>query len=331
MKEFELINKLFKPLIKKTDFAQDLADDVAKISIKDDEELIISKDMICEDVHFLRKDGGHKIASKLLRVNLSDIAASGAKPQFYMLGVSKNDSLDINFLQDFAQGLNETQELFDVSLIGGDTVATKSKNDRLFFSITIFATTKRGQILSRQNAKPGDLIFVSGAIGDAFLGLNINQNSPLCQELNFTSTEKSYLLNRHFYPEPRINLGQKLIEHKLSNCAIDISDGILADLEHICNSSKVSAQIYLDKIPTFFTKKLAYSKHSNLISRGDDYELIFTADAQNFDKIMQLQQEINLQISHIGQISQSKNNKIELFDNSSQKKLIKKQQTGYEH
>ena len=113
MNEFELINQLFKPLVKKSFISQDLCDDVAKISLKDGEQLIVSKDIICENVHFYRNDGGYKIASKLLRSNLSDIASSGAKPAFYMLGFSKIN--DDNFIKDFVRGLKDTQNIYDLS------------------------------------------------------------------------------------------------------------------------------------------------------------------------------------------------------------------------
>lgn len=332
MKEFELINKLFKPLVKKNDFAQDLADDVALIDIKNDEKLVVSKDLICEDVHFFRKDGGFKVASKLLLSNLSDIAATGALPKYYLLGLSKNKDFNNDFLQDFAQGLKHTQEKYNVSLIGGDTISTRSKNDRLIFSLTIFGITKKNKILSRQNAKDGDLIFMSGSVGDSYLGFKISNNENYIAKFNFDKKEEYYLKNRFFFPEPRIDLTRILLEKNLANGAIDISDGLLADLKQMCNSSRLSAKIYLDKIPTFFSKKNNLSMQEDLVNKGEDYEIIFSSAPQNIDKIFDLQKKLNIDISHIGQFNYNNNiTNIDIYSDSTTKKIINFKKFGYEH
>lgn len=315
--EFELIEKFFKPLTNSNKAAQNLSDDVAKIALKKNEELIISKDVFVEDVHFLAKDGGFKIASKLLRTNLSDIASSGAKPLCYLLGFTKNQKTNKKFAQDFARGLQETQKEFGLDLIGGDTVSS----DKLFFSITIFATAKKGEILSRSNAQVGDLIFVSGSIGDAFLGLKGGKDK--------------YLQDRHFFPSPRLNLGQKLIERKLSKCAIDVSDGLLSDLRHICKSSKISALIHQNKIPISepalkFLQKNKNVKLMDLLCGGDDYELIFSSASKNTKKIMQLSKELNINLTCIGEFVESKKaHEVDLQDDMNQSIKIKK--FGYEH
>ncbi len=178
MHEFQLIDKVFKPLTKGHGAAQNLADDVAKISIKNDEELIISKDIFVEDIHFLKKDGAFKIASKLLRTNLSDLASAGATPLYYMLGFSKNKNLDDKFITEFARGLKSVQDEFELCLIGGDTVSS----EKLFFSVTIFGSIKKNKNLLRSQAQEGDLIFVSGTIGDAFIGCASNKSQVVSQK-----------------------------------------------------------------------------------------------------------------------------------------------------
>lgn len=321
MNEFQLIEKFFKPLTNSHQAAQNLADDVAKISLKKGEELVISKDLFVEDVHFLRQDGGFKIASKLLRTNLSDLAAAGATPLHYMLGFSKNKDLDPKFIQEFARGLKSVQDEFNLCLIGGDTVST----EKLFFSITIFGSVKKGQALLRSKAQEGDLIYTSGTIGDAFLGLNASS----------TPTNKA-LLERHFFPTPRIKLGQKLLEQKLSKCAIDISDGLFADLRHICTSSKLDAEIFLDQIPLSsaakkFLKINPEIKILDLFCGGDDYELIFAANPKNKKKIAELSQALNLDLTCIGTFKKSANKNFQVTLRDSENKKITIKKFGYEH
>lgn len=326
MNEFKLIEKFFKPLTKTHKAARDLADDVAKISLQKNEELVISKDLIVEDVHFLRSDGGFKIASKLLRVNLSDLAAAGATPLHYLLGFSKNKNTDAKFFAEFARGLKSVQDEFDLCLIGGDTVLS----EKLFFSVTIFGVVKKGKILSRNAAKKDDLIYVSGTIGDAGLGLGNQLPVNNCQ------LSDGYLLKRYFFPTPRISLGKKLLKKKLSNCAVDVSDGLLADLRHICQSSKLAAEIYFDRIPISsaaknFLKKNPKKNPLDLLSSGDDYELIFTTNPKNEKKISALAKNLKLDLTCIGKLSKAvnKNYTVTLHDTNNQK--IKIQKFGYEH
>lgn len=326
--EFQIIEKFFKPLTNGNEASRDLADDVAEISLKRGQKLVISKDLMVENVHFLLSDGGFKIASKLLRSNLSDIASSGATPHHYMLGFSKNSAIDENFIKEFSRGLQDVQNEFNVSLIGGDTVSGKE----LFFSITIFGVVEKNQILSRNQAKLGDLIFVSGSIGDAYLGLKSNDKN---NNLSLNASDKKYLLNRHFFPTPRIELGKKLIHHNLSKCAIDVSDGLLADLLHICKSSELGAKIYQNQIPFSASAKKILKKNpiifSDLISGGDDYELIFTSDKKNYEKIIALSKILKTDLTCIGEVCRPtyKKNPITLLDRNNKKIKIKKY--GYEH
>lgn len=332
MKEFKLIDKFFKPLAEGFAGAQNLSDDVAKISLTKDETLIISKDMMVENVHFLVSDGGFKIASKLLLSNLSDLASAGAKPLYYLLGFSKNHLTNKEFVSEFSRGLKTVQDKFNLGLIGGDTVSAKE----LTFSITIFGSVKNNKNLSRPNAKAGDLIFVSGTIGDAYLGLQIATKSP---KVKITKNQK-YFLDRHFFPQPRIELGQTLLKNKLSSCAIDVSDGLLSDLNHICQASKVDAEIYQDKLPiSAAAKKVLQSNPTittlDLITAGDDYELIFTAAEKNHKKITALANNLGLDLTYVGKIKKSTDNKFQttLYKNLQAKnnQIIKTKKYGYEH
>ena len=326
--EFEIIKKYFLPLTNGNKAANMLHDDVATISVGSKKDLIVSKDLMAEGVHFNKDDGAYNIACKLLKTNLSDIAAAGGKPLYYLLGFSQNQNLDKNFVKEFCRGLKDVSKQFSLDLIGGDSIKTK---DKLCFSVTIFGEIAKKKSLKRNSAKNGDLIFVSGDIGDAFLGLNLLQK-------NITISNKihqKYLLERHLQPIPRVNLGMELIRQNLSQAAIDISDGFLADLLHICEASKLDAVVHQSAIPISTAAKFCLSKNdtinlNQLLSGGDDYELIFTASATNQSKIEKLAKKIGVKITCVGCFKQSKNQpKIELLDDEN--KLVKLDSYGWKH
>lgn len=329
--EFKIIEQFFKPLTKGCKESLELLDDVAEISLLKNQKLVISKDLMVENVHFLFSDGGFKIASKLLRSNISDIASAGAEACYYMLGFSKNSKINKKFIEEFSLGLKSVQDEFDIKLIGGDTVSS----EQLIFSITIFGVVENNKKLSRNMAKPNDLIYVSGSIGDAYLGLNINSypNKKLSKK------DKEYLQNRHFFPNPRIELGKELAKSNLSQCAIDVSDGLLADLKHICEASKLKAEIEIDKIPLSKAAKKILQNYSSqeshndkfldLISGGDDYELIFTINEKHQKKIADLSKKLKLNLTYIGKLSKSDKYEVKVFDKMNKEIKIKKY--GYEH
>jgi thiamine-monophosphate kinase len=350
MQEFKFISELLSPLssnnylknsskipqnIINKNPSQNLIDDVAIIEIPK-HKLIISQDMMIENIHFLKSDGAYNIASKLLLSNLSDIASSGATPLYYTLGFTKNAQLNNQFYKDFVKALHDIQSKFKLILIGGDT----SNSEILAYSITIFGICNKSKILSRNQAKIGDDIFVSNHIGDAFLGLNIKN----IKNKSFNKNEK-FLLNKHLIPQPRIDLGFELLNKKLSQCATDISDGLIADLTNICKSSKLNAEIYLDDIPLSNEAKNYIKTHdkysiNDLITGGEDYELIFTTSPNNSKKIQFLAKKLEIKITNIGKITPKKNNqnnkfKVVLYKNryNVNKKFnqIFIEKTGYEH
>ena len=325
MDEFQTIKKHFLPLTNKISASGNLEDDIAKISLNKNEYLILSKDLMIEDVHFKKSDGAYKIASKLLISNLSDLASSGAKPLYYMLGFSLGKNLDKKFVSDFCSGLKDISKKYKISLIGGDSV---SSPDRLFFSVTIFGIKNKNDAdLSRNLGKNGDLIFVSGTIGDAFLGLQIQKNK---WQKNY------YLLSRHFFPTAQIRLGRALAKNKLAKAAIDISDGLLADLNHICQASKLDATIYQDKIPLSQEAQLFLKQNKNfnihdLVAGGDDYELIFSADKKFQKKIEELSKKLKTPITCIGKLTKPKNKKPKIYLLNNLNQSIPISNYGYKH
>jgi thiamine-monophosphate kinase len=325
--EFEIIEKYFLPLTNGVKAAGLLADDVATIEIGKGKELLVSKDMMVEDIHFSKSYGAYNIACRLLKTNISDIAASGGKPLYYLLGFSQNEKSDEKFIKEFCRGLRDVGKEFGVSLIGGDSVSVK---DKLCFSVTVFGEVKKGKALKRGAAQDGDLLFVSGNIGDAFLGLQLVQDKISCSNKN----HKAALISRHLQPSPRIDLGMKLVKLGLSKSAIDISDGLFAELLHICKASKLEAVVEQRKIPISDAAKFCLSKNDNidpsqLFCGGDDYELLFTASSSNRAKIETLSKKLGLKISCIGYLQKAIQSQIKLLDEDGQ--LIKIKNYGWQH
>ncbi|MDA9817985.1 thiamine-phosphate kinase [Flavobacteriaceae bacterium] len=329
MKEFCIINKYFQPLYKKNTYN---FDDSCLIKQHPLQETICSKDLMVEDVHFKLSHGGYQIAKKLLAINLSDLAASGAKPSSYILGVSFGKNCDEKFISDFASGLNDVQKIYNIHLIGGDTTKNSSST---FFSLTIFGfRPKNAAKLQIDQAKENDDIYISGNIGDSFLGFYILKNKIKFQ--NYDPKIIDYLINKHLSPNPRIFLGQELSKHKIAHASTDISDGLLADLQNICLQSKINAKIFQNQIP-FSKQAKKFIKDNrldfnitNLISWGEDYELIFTIKKENESKIATISKELDLKISRIGFFQQkSQNPKLTLFNQNMVE--IKITNYGYQH
>ncbi len=326
MDEFNIIKKYFYPLTNNCPQSLSLGDDVAYLK---DKNLVVSSDLMTENIHFKITDGAFNIANRLIRSNISDIASSGAKPLYYTLNFTKNNKIDENFIKEFSAALAVNNQKFNINLIGGDS--SKSDNN-LFFSITIFGESQK-YILSRNNAINQNLIFTSGYIGDAFLGRIIAE-----KQLNISNHEEDaqYLINRYYNPEPRVSLGLELVQQQLSRCAIDISDGLLADLNQICLSSKIKANIFYNKIPISKAAKNIIKNNPNinyqdLMSGGDDYELIFTIKKENIAELDLLSKKLNIKLTNIGYFTTKNMNSednIQLFKDN---KLIKINKLGYEH
>lgn len=295
MNEFNIIKKYFKPLSNNFSGALNLEDDAAVVSPVSGYDFVITKDSITAGTHFFSDDLPENIAKKLLRVNLSDLAAKGAQPYAYLLSVNLPDYVDEAWLGSFCASFAADIKEFGGSLIGGDT----TKGRVLTLSLTAIGLVKSGKMIRRSGAKEGDIIFVSGTIGDAFLGLDIRKLSGDNKSLD------NHLLARYLVPQPRVKLGLSLSD--IANASIDISDGLVADLRHICEFSGVGAEIYLEKIPVSkpaleVLNEGKYNK-THLITGGDDYEILFTAPVSMRENIKKISLESGVSISEIGVIS----------------------------
>ncbi len=256
MREFTIIRDYFAPLAH-PDAALNLKDDAALLSIPEGEQLVITTDTLNEGVHFIGNESPDLIARKALRVNLSDLAAMGATPLAYTLNLSAPKDADEAFFAAIAAGLKQDQEQFTIHLLGGDTTASTAG---LSLTITAYGTVAKGAALTRFGAKSGDAIYVGGTIGAGALGLAVAQGKAPMNEA---------LLHAYQLPEPQLALS-KMLRNKATAC-MDVSDGLVQDLTHLCAASVVGADIDCDAIP------LAGKNLEACITGGDDYVLLFTA------------------------------------------------------
>ena len=293
--EFGRIARFFAPLAGPGGLG--LVDDAALIDCRPGYRLVVTVDAIVAGVHFLPEDPPDLIAKKLLRVNLSDLAAKGATPLHYLLTTALPGSIGDDWVARFAQGLAEDQLLYGVDLLGGDSVATPGP---MTFSLTAIGEVAAGREIRRAGAQPGDRVWVSGAIGDAYLGLKVLRGSyPALSE-----ADRAALAGRFQLPEPRVGLGPRLIG--IAHAMCDVSDGLLADLGHICDVSKVGASVLNNSIPLSIATQAVLAEErvpsEALATGGDDYELLFAAPPEASGAIERLSAELQLPITRIGSI-----------------------------
>ena len=262
--EFSLISDYFKELTGQQNVAVGIGDDAAIIDIKADKQIAVATDTLVASVHFPNDASAEQIATRALCVNLSDMAAMGATPKWFTLALTIPKQLACSeWLQGFSQGLARIAGEYNVSLIGGDTTAGP-----LSISITVLGEIPTGRGLCRNGAKPDDIIYVSGTLGDGAAALHQIQHQDLAQNTRLTE--------RFYQPQPQIELGLGLV--KYASACIDISDGLVADLSHLCKASSVLASINSQSLPIHADIKQAYSKQVRqwALTGGDDYQLCFT-------------------------------------------------------
>lgn len=293
--EFELIDRYFKPLVKHSPSALDLGDDAAVFCPSENSELVTTVDAMVAGVHFLAADKPADIARKLMRVNLSDLASMGARPLGYLLTTAWPDGIEECWIAEFAGGLAADQAQFDIHLFGGDTVRTPGP---MTLTLTAIGEVAAGTALLRSAAKAGDGIYVSGTIGDSCLGLALLQD----RLSGLSADAAEFLVSRYHLPIPRIELGLAL--HGVANAVIDVSDGLLADLSHILERSGVGAKVECRRVPLSVAansaKRLFDDFWPQVLSGGDDYELLFTAAPDLV--LADLQGITGLPITRIGDI-----------------------------
>ncbi|WP_298609414.1 thiamine-phosphate kinase [uncultured Thiothrix sp.] len=292
MHEFDLIQQYFTWTPAPKEVRVSVGDDAAIVQVAPNEELIISVDTLVNGVHFPLDTPAHAIGYKALAVNLSDLAAMGARPRWFTLALTL-PKVDQSWLEEFSRGLKALASQAGIFLIGGDTT-----RGPLSMTIQVMGTAPKQQALLRSGAQVGDLIFVSGHLGDAAAGLAVAQ-----ERLSLANEDAKYCINRLNYPTPRIDLGTWL-RGRASSC-MDISDGLVADLKHLLKRSQVGAKLYHQQIPLSpALQKLNLSTAlSFALTGGDDYELLFTAPKSFLAEIENYQSTSPLALSCIGEIT----------------------------
>ncbi len=298
--EFELIEKYFAPLASGATGALGLTDDAALLTPPAGRDLVLTADAMIEGVHFLTDQPPGLVARKLLRVNLSDLAAMGAVPLGYLVTAAWPETKDEAWIAGFAEGLADDQAIFPVHLLGGDTTRTPGP---LALSLTAVGTVPAGGGLKRGAARDGDLLFVSGTIGDSALGLKI-----LRGELEtLDDSDRTALVARHRLPQPRLALGQALLDEGLATAAIDLSDGLVADIGHIAETSGLAVRIEAVAIPLSAAAGRAVAGDPDLraalFGGGEDYELAFAAAPGQAEAIAALAGRLALPIKRIGALA----------------------------
>ncbi|MDW8315043.1 MAG: thiamine-phosphate kinase [Rhodovarius sp.] len=258
--EFALIARHFAPLAHPGGLG--LLDDAALLTPPAGRELVLAADAMVAGVHFLPNDPPETVGRKLLRVNLSDLAAMGAEPIGYLMTIALPREIGEDWLDPFARGLAEDQRGFGLALFGGDTVSTSGP---LVLSLTILGSVEPGRALRRAGARPGDAVWVTGTIGDGWLGLRAARGELPDPEARIAA--------RYRLPTPRLAEGRALIG--IAHACMDVSDGLVQDLGHICRASGCGAVIEAARIP--LSPWAAGADIRDLIAGGDDYELLFAA------------------------------------------------------
>jgi thiamine-monophosphate kinase len=293
--EFDLIRRYFAPLSDGEPGALGLRDDAAWLRPDSGMELVVSADAIVAGVHFPTLTAPGDVARRALRVNLSDIAAKGAHARCYTLALQLPDTIDEDWIAAFAAGLAADHDTYGVSLLGGDTTRTSGP---LSLSINIFGQVAENNMIKRSLSGVGDDIYVSGSIGDAALGLASISGDLVVD----TADDRNFLEARFLRPEPRVSLGPALVGTAAASA--DISDGLVADLGHICTASDVSAEIHEHLVPLSDAARRLVTDNqplrTNLLTGGDDYEIVFTAPVSARDTIVSIASATGVSITRIG-------------------------------
>jgi thiamine-monophosphate kinase len=278
MNEFEIIAEIFAPLAISPG-AFGLKDDAAAIPARPGFDLIVTTDQIAQDVDFFAFDPPAEIAQKALRVNLSDLAAKGAVPEFYLLGLTLPQGMTREWLTDFASGLVADQTHFGISLLGGDT----SRGEILSIAITAFGFVPQGKMLKRSGARSGDGAYVTGVIGDSGGGLAVFRR----EKHSLSESQRDHLTSRYRLPQPPVAFGAALRD--LASASVDVSDGLIADLSHAAQASGVRIVVEAERIPRSEALRVFWGDSIEAILRataaGDDYQIAFTADPAREDQI----------------------------------------------
>ncbi|NIO04716.1 MAG: thiamine-phosphate kinase [Proteobacteria bacterium] len=336
--EFRLIQRIRDRYSKPSEFVpRGIGDDAASLNFPPNHLLLVTTDTLIEDIHFtLKSTIPYLLGAKSLAVNLSDIAAMGGIPRFFLLSLGIPKGYSISSLDRFYRGVSQLAESQGVFLVGGDLAASS----KFIINGVVIGHCPPDQVIYRKGAQPGDYIFVTGPLGDAALGLEILRKRGL-RPSDFGANGKTRgkdkellgIIRRHLSPPARVREGRKIAELACATAMIDISDGLLADLRHLIEESQVGANLWLDQIP----RSEAFEKWAPLyhlrpidlaLSGGEDYELLFTAPKEILEDKLSRSREIDLPFYPIGEVTPH-SKKLSLW--TKEKKGYSPSWLGYDH
>ena len=318
MHEFEIIKKYFSKLSSNNKNSLNLNDDVFFDKSK---KLVISVDTYVEGVHFINFKHPDLVIKKIFRSSISDLICKGVKPKYYFISGSGNKkTFTKKNLKKISKSLKQEQKKYSINLCGGDTVYSKK------LSFTLTSVGFSNNIIFRNKAKINDDIYVTGNLGDSFIGLKVLQ-----KKIKLNKDLTNYFKNKYFHPNLHLNITKKLLS--FANTSIDISDGLISDLEKLINKQKLSYKLYLNDIPISKNLKklidLKIIKKIISVSKGDDYQILFTATPSKSRIISKISKSLGIKISKIGKICISLIKNLKLLMKKIRKLALKNK--GYFH
>jgi thiamine-monophosphate kinase len=311
IQEFALIQSLEGRFARRAPgLVQGIGDDAAVIETSTQAWWHLTTDLLVEGIHFdMKAATPESVGYRAAMANLSDVAAMGAVPRYLLISLAIPKTVKRSHIHELYRGLMKACRLYDVALIGGDTSSSKAG---LFLSITLVGTTSGRRALFRHGAKVGDYLYVSGTLGDSLAGLKLSMSRTTSRPLGKRKSESSrshrqFLLRRHSHPTARVAEGRWLNDRRLASAAIDLSDGLSGDLRHLCEESRVGAEVQLDKIPISpacraYAQSIGVSPTRLALTGGEDYELLFTVSPHDCEKVERQARTRGYRMTRIGTI-----------------------------
>jgi thiamine-monophosphate kinase len=298
--EERLIARYFRPLATHPG-ALGLGDDAAVLTPRPGCDLVLTTDGVIAGVHFFPDDPPNTIGRKVLRMNLSDLAAKGAKPVGFLMSVALPAGVEENWLAAFAAGIGEDSKRYDCPLLGGDTDRTPGP---ISVSIAAFGNVPQGKMVRRSTAKPGDCVVVTGTIGDAALGVALRKDAGLADRLRLNETMRAHLNRRYLLPEPRNALADAVLEY--ASAAMDVSDGLAGDLAKLCRASSVAAEVDVARVPLSDAARATLVANSSLLETvlggGDDYEIVLTLPPEKLGAFQDAARGAGVATAEVGRV-----------------------------
>jgi thiamine-monophosphate kinase len=325
--EDELIQRYLAPLAAGFPGAFGLSDDCAVLTPPAGRDLVFTTDAVAEGVHFLPDDAPGDIAWKALAVNVSDLAAKGATPVGYLMSLAFPEAPARAWMQAFAAGLAAAQERFGIVLMGGDTDRRPSAP----LSITVMAVgaLPAGRMVRRGSARAGDLLYVTGSLGDAALGLQVRRQARSALGWPLEADQRDFLARRYLRPEPRTGLSEVLLGH--ARAAMDISDGLVKDLDRLCRASAISAEIHVDRLPLSLPARKVVEACPEWaeapLAGGDDYEILAAIAPERSDAFEAAAHAAGIPVARIGTCAEGAGVTVRRPDG----RVLRLTNTGYEH